>query len=165
MPTPCSARTGAGVDDLLRIMANLCPSPPEGNPRPFLLRQNQGDAEEVWHAEPDASKEVVAHVFKVTTDQFVGKLALVRVHQGTVTTGSQLFLNDSKKPLGSRVDRHEHIGRGEIGEAGFRNVLSDPVLGRLPGYLETEKGEDPETGRDWDAINLEVLRSLGPQAA
>jgi len=75
-----------------------------------------------------------------------------------------LHLNDSKKPLGSRVDRHEHIGRGEIGEAGFRNFLADPLLGRLPGYLETEKGEDPDTGREWDEINLAVLRSLGPQA-
>lgn len=75
-----------------------------------------------------------------------------------------LHLNDSKKPLGSRVDRHEHIGRGEIGEAGFRNFLADPLLGRLPGYLETEKGEDPDTGREWDEINLAVLRSLSPQA-
>ncbi|TVQ02842.1 MAG: deoxyribonuclease IV [Planctomycetaceae bacterium] len=69
-------------------------------------------------------------------------------------------LNDSKKPLGSRVDRHEHIGRGEIGQDAFRRLLAHPQLGRLPGYLETEKGTDPETGRDWDAINLEVLRSL-----
>ncbi len=76
-----------------------------------------------------------------------------------------IHLNDSKKPLGSRVDRHEHIGRGEIGAAGFRNFLSDPLLGRLPGYLETEKGTDPETGRDWDDVNLAVLRSLSPLAA
>ena len=75
-----------------------------------------------------------------------------------------IHFNDSKKPLGSRVDRHEHIGRGAIGEAGFRNVLSDPLLGRLPGYLETEKGVDPDTGRDWDEVNLAALRSLSPLA-
>lgn len=75
-----------------------------------------------------------------------------------------LHLNDSKKPLGSRVDRHEHIGRGEIGEAGFRNVLADPLLGGLPGYLETEKGTDPDTGRDWDSINLDALRGLSPHS-
>lgn len=69
-------------------------------------------------------------------------------------------LNDSKKPLGSRVDRHEHIGRGEIGLDAFRLLLNHPVWGRVPGYLETEKGTDPESGRDWDEINLEVLRSL-----
>lgn len=71
-----------------------------------------------------------------------------------------LHLNDSKKPLGSRVDRHEHIGCGEIGLDAFRFLLNDPQLGCLPGYLETEKGIDPETGRDWDAINLQRLRSL-----
>jgi deoxyribonuclease IV len=71
-----------------------------------------------------------------------------------------LHLNDSKKPLGSRVDRHEHIGRGEIGLAGFRHVLEAPVLGSLPGYLETEKGTEPQSGRQWDEINLEVLRTL-----
>lgn len=71
-----------------------------------------------------------------------------------------LHLNDSKKPLGSRVDRHEHIGQGEIGLEGFRLVLHDPVLGKLPGYLETEKGTDEASGEDWDVINLRVLRSL-----
>ena len=71
-----------------------------------------------------------------------------------------LHLNDSKKPLGSRVDRHEHIGRGEIGLAGFRYVLHDPILNKLPGYLETEKGTDEESGEDWDVINLRTLRGL-----
>jgi deoxyribonuclease-4 len=71
-----------------------------------------------------------------------------------------LHLNDSKKPLGSRVDRHEHIGRGEIGLEAFRSVFHDPVLGKLPGYLETEKGTDEESGEDWDVINLRALREL-----
>ena len=76
-----------------------------------------------------------------------------------------LHLNDSKKPLGSRVDRHEHIGRGEIGLDGFRNVLMDDTLGVIPGYLETEKGNDEETGEDWDVINLRVLRDLVSELA
>lgn len=71
-----------------------------------------------------------------------------------------LHLNDSKKPLGSRVDRHEHIGCGEIGLDAFRHVIHDPVFGALPGYLETEKGTDEESGEDWDVINLRVLRRL-----
>ncbi|NNE01095.1 MAG: deoxyribonuclease IV [Pirellulaceae bacterium] len=71
-----------------------------------------------------------------------------------------LHLNDSKKPLGSRVDRHEHIGRGEIGLEGFKNMFADPDFGRLPGYLETEKGTDDESGEDWDVINLRALRQL-----
>ncbi|WP_372725819.1 deoxyribonuclease IV [Novipirellula sp.] len=76
-----------------------------------------------------------------------------------------LHLNDSKKPLGSRVDRHEHIGRGEIGLDGFRHVLMDDKLGPVPGYLETEKGTDEETGEDWDRINLAVLRRLVAEIA
>jgi len=76
-----------------------------------------------------------------------------------------LHLNDSKKPLGSRVDRHEHIGRGELGLDAFRLLLADPLLGPLPGYLETEKGTDPESQRDWDEINLGVLRSLVTEIA
>jgi deoxyribonuclease-4 len=87
-----------------------------------------------------------------------------KVIEGELPSGAvrALHLNDSKKGLGSRVDRHEHIGRGEIGLEAFRRLLKHPKLGRLPGYLETEKGTDPETGKDWDVVNLEVLRSLDP---
>ncbi|MCH7813253.1 MAG: deoxyribonuclease IV [Planctomycetes bacterium] len=68
-----------------------------------------------------------------------------------------LHLNDSKPPRGSRVDRHEHIGRGTIKAAGFRNVVNDTRLAGLPGILETPKGDDPR-GRSWDGINLRRLR-------
>ncbi|MCP4247037.1 MAG: deoxyribonuclease IV [bacterium] len=68
-----------------------------------------------------------------------------------------LHLNDSKPPRGSRVDRHEHIGRGTIKAAGFRNLVNDPRLAGLPGILETPKGDDPR-GSNWDSINLRRLR-------
>ena len=67
-----------------------------------------------------------------------------------------VHLNDSKKGCGSRVDRHEHIGRGEIGNAGFRRLLADPRFCHLPMMLETPKGEDLAE----DVENLRVLRSL-----
>lgn len=70
-----------------------------------------------------------------------------------------LHLNDSKKELGSRVDRHEHIGRGTIGLDGFRPIVRDKRFAKMPKILETAKEKD-ERGRDWDAVNLEVLRSL-----
>jgi deoxyribonuclease-4 len=70
-----------------------------------------------------------------------------------------LHLNDSKKELGSRVDRHEHIGRGLIGIEGFKPWVRDEAFRDVPKILETEKGVDEE-GRDWDAINLEALRGL-----
>ncbi len=72
-----------------------------------------------------------------------------------------LHLNDSKKPLGSRVDRHEHIGRGEIGVEGFRPFVRDNLFQNTPKILETPKGKDPDSGRAWDEINLQVLKELG----
>ncbi len=68
-------------------------------------------------------------------------------------------LNDSRGGLGSRLDRHEHIGDGCIGRAGFRNVLADPRFRGLPMILETPKGRDAR-GREFDRINLRRLRSL-----
>lgn len=71
-----------------------------------------------------------------------------------------LHLNDSKKELGSRVDRHEHIGRGLIGLEGFKPFVRDDAFADIPKILETAKEKDPESGRDWDEINLETLRGL-----
>jgi deoxyribonuclease-4 len=68
-------------------------------------------------------------------------------------------LNDSKKPLGSRVDRHEHIGLGEIGDDGFRPIVRDKRWRAVPKILETPK-PDRDDGRAWDTINLERLRGL-----
>ncbi|RMF37553.1 MAG: deoxyribonuclease IV [Planctomycetota bacterium] len=71
-----------------------------------------------------------------------------------------IHLNDSKKDVGSRVDRHEHIGLGCIGTDGFRRFLRHKAFKDLPMYLETPKGTDPESGEDWDCRNLRVLREL-----
>lgn len=65
-------------------------------------------------------------------------------------------LNDSKKELGSRVDRHEHIGKGFIGLEGFRNIMNDSRLTHIPKILETPKGKEQLE----DIENLTVLRSL-----
>jgi deoxyribonuclease-4 len=70
-----------------------------------------------------------------------------------------LHLNDSKKDLGSRVDRHDHIGRGKIGLDGFKPIVRDAAFAKIPKILETPKEKD-EQGRDWDAVNLETLKSL-----
>jgi deoxyribonuclease-4 len=67
-------------------------------------------------------------------------------------------VNDSKKPFGSRVDRHEHIGRGQIGLEAFGYLVNDRRFRRVPMYLETEKGT--ENGEDLDVINLRTLREL-----
>lgn len=69
-----------------------------------------------------------------------------------------IHLNDSKKPLGSRVDRHEHIGRGFLGHEPFEHLLNDRRFREVPMYLETPKGT--EADEDLDAINLRTLRGL-----
>jgi len=67
-----------------------------------------------------------------------------------------IHVNNSKKELGSRVDRHEHIGRGRIGLQGFESLICDPRLAHIPKILETEKSEDLHEDRE----NLNLLRSL-----
>jgi deoxyribonuclease-4 len=78
-------------------------------------------------------------------DDVVGLDRLVAIH-----------INDSKRDLGSRVDRHEHIGKGAIGVEGFRLLIADERLKDIPKILETPKGEDLEE----DRMNLKVLREL-----
>ena len=68
-----------------------------------------------------------------------------------------IHLNDSKKCLGSHVDRHEHIGKGEIGTDAFRLIMNDRRLAGIPKIIETPKNGG---GKDWDRINLKKLRLL-----
>ena len=88
-----SARTGAGVSELLEILVKLAPNPMEGNPPLFF----KGSGAEEFRSEPDPKKHVLAHVFKVVMDPFVGKMGIFRVHQGTVTKDTQLYVGDSRK--------------------------------------------------------------------
>ncbi len=67
-------------------------------------------------------------------------------------------INDSKKPFGSRKDRHEAIGKGEMGLEPFRNLLNDERFRTVPKYLETPK--ESSNGVEWDRENLSTLRSL-----
>ena len=129
-----SARTGAGVPEMLHAFAHLCPSPMEGNPRPFL----KGEAEDEWHAEPDVARPAVAHVFKVATDQFVGKLAMFKVHQGTIKAGDSIHVGDARKPVRLnhllKIHGKEHkeipqavagdiVGVAKVDELHFNSVL------------------------------------------
>lgn len=93
-----SAKTGAGIKELLHVMATLAPSPAEGNPPPFY-KGEPGDRTEPFAAEPDAGKHVLAHVFKVVADPYMGKIGIFRVHQGTVRKDAQLFVGDGKRPF------------------------------------------------------------------
>jgi elongation factor G len=93
-----SAETGAGLPELLTIFERLMPNPAEGNPPPFL-KGPLGDGMQRVQVSPDPDKHVIAHVFKIAIDPYVGKLGVLRVHQGTIRQGSQLFVGDARKPV------------------------------------------------------------------
>lgn len=86
--------------------------------------------------------------YRDTMDQFDCMIGLERLRC--------FHFNDSKKGLGSRVDRHEHIGQGTLGLNPFRFILNDPRFTNIPKILETPKGDNDEM----DLINLELLRGL-----
>jgi elongation factor G len=92
-----SARTGAGVAELLQVIEKLLPDPTESNPPQFLL--GEGDDAKPIAVAVDADKHVLAHVFKITQDPYVGKMGVIRVHQGTITRDSQLYVGDSRRPF------------------------------------------------------------------
>jgi elongation factor G len=92
-----SAKSGAGVAELLDVITKLLPNPTEANPPDFL--NGEGEAAQPMHADPDANKHVLAHVFKVTVDPYVGRMGIFRVHQGTVSKDSPLYIGDSRKPF------------------------------------------------------------------
>ena len=90
-----SARSGAGIAELLDIVVRLLPNPTEANPPDFL--KGEGEAAQPMHSVPDASLHALAHVFKITVDPFVGKMGVFRVHQGTVARDGLLYVGDGRK--------------------------------------------------------------------
>ncbi|MDI9240571.1 elongation factor G [Lysobacter sp. LF1] len=91
----CSARTGVGVPALLDVAERWLPNPAEANAPPF----EKGAQRQRIEAVPDPKAHVVADVFKIVNDPFVGKLGIFRVYQGTVKKDTQLFVDDGKKPF------------------------------------------------------------------
>ena len=92
-----SAKTGAGIPQLLDALAKLAPNPTEGNPPPFYKGQLSDPNSSPFDAIPDPGKHVLAHIFKVVSDPFVGKLGVFRVHQGTIKKETPLFVGDAKR--------------------------------------------------------------------
>lgn len=92
-----SAQTGAGVAELFNVIDALLPNPCESNPA--LFSQGEGEAATTIPGNPDPDAHVLAHVFKVSIDPYVGKIAAIRVHQGTIRPGSQLWIGDGRKPF------------------------------------------------------------------
>jgi elongation factor G len=105
-----SARTGAGVAELLEIIVKLLANPTEGNPAVYEREAGSGlreagsgeaggSAREELTASADPDKHVLAHVFKIETDPYIGRLAVFRVHQGRLTPNMQLYIGEGRKPI------------------------------------------------------------------
>ena len=136
-----SSKNGAGIDELLKIFDLLLPNPAEGNPPLFFKGELvDGKGANEFRSEPDAKKHVLAHVFKVVVDPYVGKLGVFRVHQGTVTKDTQLYIGSGRKPFkvghllmlqGSKTVEVPHAYPGDIAaiakidEIDFDCVLHD----------------------------------------
>ena len=138
-----NADHSVGIKELLEILVNLMPSPITGNPRPF---QADGQTDPIF-ADYNSSKKAIAHVFNVRVDPFVGKLSTFRVHQGSITKDSQLYITDpvrggSRKPIRVghlfKLQGKEHIEistatTGDIAAvAKIEEVYSDVILHEDP---------------------------------
>lgn len=133
-----SAANGAGIAELLDVFVRLLPNPMEGNPP--LYYHDAGGRQQVARAEPAPDKHVLAHVFKIVVDPYIGKMAVFRVHQGTIRRDSQLYIGDGRQPFRvahlMMLQGKEHVdvpqaGPGDIcatakvDEIGFDAVLHD----------------------------------------
>ena len=115
-----SASSGAGVKELLDVFAKLMPNPAEGNAPPFM-KVEEGEEVPV-SVSPDPDGHIIGHVFKVAFDPYVGKLGLFRIHQGTVTKDSELYVGDARKAFKvghlfkMQGDKHVEIESGVPGD-------------------------------------------------
>jgi elongation factor G len=173
-----SAETGVGIRQLLQIFERLMPNPTEANP-PIFLKGEGADAEEIILS-PDPVAHAIAHVFMVNVDPFKGRLALFRVHQGTINAGNQLFVGDARKPFkatqllkvnGQKHSKKETAVPGDIcavprvEEAHYDAVLHDshdedhfhlkPISLPRPMFgLAIRAKEDKEAQKVSDALNV-----------
>jgi len=129
-----SARQGTGIPELVRILTELMPSPAEGNPPLFLNRDT------AIKLSGRADDHILAHVFKINIDPFIGRTAIMRLHQGELKPDSQLFIGNGRKAFkvshlykiqGSKREEVDSVLPGDIcaiakvEEIEFDSVLHD----------------------------------------
>ena len=152
-----SAKTGAGIPQLLDALVKLAPNPAEGNP-PTFYKGDPGAADSVaFSAEPDATKHVLAHVFKVVSDPFIGKLGVFRVHQGTIRKDSQLLVGDAKRPF-----KVGHLYRLQGKDYLEVDALVPGDIGAIAKVDEVEFDCVLHDSHDEDAIHLKPLEFPQP---
>ncbi|TMH95555.1 MAG: elongation factor G [Betaproteobacteria bacterium] len=137
-----SAKTGAGVAELMDIIVQLLPNPLEGNPPVYVKTAADGKASELG-AEPDLKQHALAHVFKIEIDPYIGRLAVFRVHQGRLTPGGQLYIGEGRKPIKpghlfllrgkQQLEVHEALPGDICAIAKIDEIQFDHVLHDSPG--------------------------------
>lgn len=171
----------AGLENIARGLRRLLAETDETTPETFVCLEtmagqgtNMGDAFEqlAWVIEACGGHERLGvcfdtcHVFAAGYDLRTAVAYRETMQKFDDTIGLErikcFHFNDSKHELGSNKDRHEHIGRGFIGEEGFANFVNDPRWADHPAHLETPKTEKEEDGTEieMDPVNLATLRRL-----
>jgi elongation factor G len=153
-----SAKTGAGLRELLNVLARLAPNAAEGNPPPFWRGEPGSDAQ-AFPAAPDPLKHVLAHVFKVIVDPYMGKIGVFRVHQGTVKKDMQLFVGDGKRPF-----KVAHLYRIQGKDSVEVNELLPGEIGAVAKVEEVEFDCVLHDSHDEDHIHLKALEFPQPMA-
>lgn len=143
-----SAKTGAGVPQLMDVLARLAPSPLEGNPPKFIRKATDG-AFVTFDAKPDSQRHLLGYVFKVISDPYLGKLSVFRVFQGQVKKDAQLFAGDAKKPI--KLGRLYRLQGKETQEV---ECLVPGDLGAVAKIDEIDLGCVLHDSHDEDAIEM-----------
>jgi elongation factor G len=94
-----SAKSGAGVAELLDVIVKLLPNPTEGNAPVYEMTPSGGGEPKPLTPVPDPGKHALAHVFKIEIDPYIGRIAVFRVHQGRLTSNMQLYIGEGRKPI------------------------------------------------------------------
>lgn len=153
-----SARTGAGIKELLHVLASLAPNPTEGNPPPFY-RGEPGGESVAFTAVPAADQHVLAHVFKVIADPYMGKISVFRVHQGTLKKDAQLFVGDAKRSI-----KLTHLYQLQGKETIEVDALLPGDIGAVAKIDEIEFDSVLHDSHDEDHIHLAALEFPKPMA-
>jgi elongation factor G len=151
------AKSGIGIVELLDSIAKHFPSPEEGNPRPFLSFRGvagtgQPQEEFPFEYRNDPSKPLLAHVFKVTTDPYVGKLAVFRVHQGKCSGQSQIYMGHNKKAV--KLGHVFHLQGKEHREA------NEIIAGDIGAVAKIDEIHTNDVLHDDHALDTVHLRPL-----
>ncbi len=145
------AKMGVGITELLDAIAKHFPSPEEGNPEPFMI--GEGETEKRYNYNNDIRAPLLAHVFKVTSDPFVGKLAIFRVHQGKVSGQSQVFIGHNKKSI-----KLGHV----FNLQGKEHKEADSIIaGDIGAVAKIEEIHTHDVLHDDHALDTVHLKSLG----